>query len=139
MLPVFVDFPTYAEALRVARQHAESGRFDNFLVLCRQITELLPDYRANAQGEADAVVTPHELYPGLGWEAGFRQVAYRELFRHELEPGLVDQIRQATNGNFALGTPRFTDEIAAVLGRRARPGKSGRPRKVAEPVSGDLF
>jgi putative transposase len=47
-----------------------------------------------------------------------------------LEPGIVDQIRQATNGNFALGNSRFKEEIAAMLGRRVTPGKAvGRERK----------
>jgi len=71
----------------------------------------------------------------LGQDAEQRQAAYRELFRHELEPGLVDQIRRATNGNFVLGDERFAKKIEAVIGRRAVPGKSGRPRKCAEPPS----
>jgi putative transposase len=127
---------------------------DGYLLACQRYIELNPvraamvahpadyrwsSYRANAQGEADPLLTPHALYLGLGLEADSRQAAYRELFRHELEPGLVDQMRRATNGNFALGTSRFTDEIAAALGRRVTPGRSGRPRKLAEPESGDLF
>ena len=35
--------------------------------------------------------------------------------------------RSATNGNFALGSERFQNEIEAALGRRARHGQSGRP------------
>ena len=38
-----------------------------------------------------------------------------------------------------LGDERFAREIEAVVGRRAVPGKSGRPRKCAEPVSGALL
>lgn len=34
--------PAHA-ALAVARQHAEAGRFADFLVLCRQVAEALPD------------------------------------------------------------------------------------------------
>jgi hypothetical protein len=68
-----------------------------------------------------------------------RQATYRELFRHELEPGLVDQIRHATNGNHALGNERFAAHVAAALGRRATPGVGGRPRKIAPPITGDLF
>jgi len=56
-----------------------------------------------------------------------------------LELGLVDEIRRATNGNFALGNERFAEEVGAMIGRRAAPGKSGRPRKIAKPDSGDLF
>jgi putative transposase len=96
-------------------------------------------YRANAQGEADALVKPHSLYEGLGRDAASREAAYRELFRYELEPGLVDEIRRATNGNYALGNERFAEQVAAVLGRRAAPGRSGRPRKAAEGESGEMF
>ncbi len=96
-------------------------------------------YRANAQGEPDALVRPHSLYDALGSDATARQAAYRELFRHELELGLVDEIRRATNGNFALGNERFAAQVAEAIGRRATPGMSGRPRKAAAPVSGELF
>ncbi|OZA28742.1 MAG: transposase, partial [Hydrogenophilales bacterium 17-64-11] len=41
--------------------------------------------------------------------------------------------------NYALGSPRFAEQMAAALGRRVTPGKSGRPRKESEPVSGDLL
>lgn len=96
-------------------------------------------YRANAQGETNKMVQPHLLYAALGSNALARQAAYRELFRHELEPGLVDEIRRATNGNFALGNERFAKVVGAMIGRRAAPGQSGRPRNIAEPDSGDLF
>jgi len=52
---------------------------------------------------------------------------------------LEDDIRRATNGNFALGNERFADEVAAALRRRAVPGAPGRPRKQLGPASGDLF
>lgn len=77
-------------------------------------------------------MTPHAIYLGLGGTEASRQAAYRALFRAELEPGVLEQIRQASNGSFALGSPRFADEIAAALGRRVTPGKSGRPRKSPE-------
>jgi len=60
---------------------------------------------------------------------GVRCGHYRELFRVHLEPGLVDEIRQATNGNYALGTTRFREEIEAMLQRRVTPGKAGIPVK----------
>ena len=72
------------------------------------------------------------MYGQLGPDAASRQAAYRELFRYELAPGLVDEIRRATNGNYALGSDLFTEQIAAALGRRVTPGKSGRPRKLAD-------
>jgi len=61
------------------------------------------------------------------------------LFRHALEPGLVDEIRQATNGNFVLGGERFAEQAAAALGRRVTPGNPGRPRTALVPESNELF
>lgn len=83
-------------------------------------------YRANAQGENDSVITPHELYLALGRNLAARIAAYRDLFKHQLEPELVDEIRQATNGNFVLGSERFQRQVAQTLGRRVTRGKPGR-------------
>ncbi len=127
---------------------------ETYLLACQRYIELNPvragmvehpaeypwsSYRANAQGEADPLVKPHPLYEALGRDAASREAAYRELFRYELEAGLVDEIRRATNGNYALGNERFAEQVAAALGRRAAPGRSGRPRKGPEAESGDIF
>lgn len=118
---------------------------ETYLLACQRYIELNPvranivahpaeyrwsSYRANAQGQADELLQPHSLYEALGRDAASREAAYRELFRDELEPGLVDEIRRATNGNYALGSERFTMQVAVALGRRAVPGKSGRPRRM---------
>ncbi len=95
-------------------------------------------YRANAQGAPSALLTPHALYTALGREENERRTAYRELFRYHLDPGIVDQIRAATNGNYVLGNPIFQAQIAQALGRRVTPGKSGRPPKSEEPETLDL-
>jgi len=127
---------------------------DSYLLVSQRYVELNPvragmvghpaeyrwsSYRANAQGEADELLTPHPLYQALGPDDLSRQAAYRELFRYALEPGLVDEIRRATNGNYALGDERFAGQIAVALGRRATRGKPGRPPKTAPPESADLF
>lgn len=127
---------------------------EGYLLACHRYIELNPvraamvahpgdyrwsSYRSNAQGEANPLLTPHPRYLAMGEDAVARQQAYRELFRSELAPGVVDCIRQATNGNFALGDTRFAEQIEQALGRRAQPGKSGRPRKLPEVASGDLF
>jgi len=131
----------------------EAEQEEDYLLGCQRYIELNPvranmvahpaeyrwsSYRANAQGEADALVQPHPLYAALGSDAPTRQDAYRELFRYELEPGMVDEIRRATNGNFALGSERFAAAVAEMIGRRASPGQSGRPRKSAVPESGEF-
>jgi putative transposase len=125
-----------------------------YLFACQRYIELNPvragmvehpadyrwsSYQTNAQGDENALVQPHERYLALGLTPEQRQANYRELFRHELDPGLVDRIRSATNGNFALGDHRFAEQVAATLGRRVVPGKPGRPMKQQEPESGSLF
>jgi len=79
----------------------------------------------HGQGNKSDLITSHFLYQSLGRTDAVRQIAYRELFRHELELGEIDKIRKATNGNFSLGTNRFNEEISAMLGRRVTPGKAG--------------
>ncbi len=89
-------------------------------------------YRVNAQGESSTLLTPHPLYNALGRGDAVRKAAYRELFRYQLDPGIVDEIRSATNGNYALGSSQFHAQVADMLGRRVTQGKSGRPRKCSE-------
>ncbi len=89
-------------------------------------------YGVNAQGESSPLVRPHSLYLGLGLNDEERLAAYRELFRYELDPGLVDEIRRITHGGLVLGSERFAEEVAALAGRRTRRGKAGRPCKVPE-------
>lgn len=124
---------------------------DGYLLACQRYIELNPvragmvehpaeyrwsSYRANAQGEVDALLQPHDLYEALGLDSVSRQAAYRDLFRYEVEPGVIDQIRRATNGNFALGDERFGAQISAALGRRAIRGMPGRPGKRSKNAAG---
>jgi len=121
---------------------------EKYLLVCQRYIEMNPvragivehpgeyrwsSYGCNGQGETMGLLSHHSVYLSLGQTEKERQVAYRELFRHELEPGVIDQIRQATNGNFALGNSRFTEEIAVILDRRVIPGKAGRPRRKTTP------
>lgn len=86
-------------------------------------------YRSNGQGMASTLLRPHSLYSALGRSDEARCGCYRALFRVHLEPALIDEIRQATNGNFVLGDARFGAAIEAMLQRRVTPGKAGRPEK----------
>jgi putative transposase len=90
-------------------------------------------YTANAQGESSTLIRPHSLYLGLGLNDQARQNTYRELFRYELDPGLVDEIRRVTHGGMVLGSERFATEVAILAGRRTQRGVAGRPRKAGSP------
>jgi putative transposase len=84
-------------------------------------------YRANAEGEACEWLAAHDEYCRLGRSASERQANYRALFDAPIEQSLMTAIRDATNGNVALGNPSFQIEIERALGRRASRGKAGRP------------
>jgi putative transposase len=78
-------------------------------------------YRVNAEGATDTSITPHEEYRRLGISA------YAELFHGDPRCWRTEQIRKATNGNFALGDEAFRRRLATALGRRVEEGKPGRP------------
>jgi putative transposase len=87
----------------------------------------------------DELVNPHEEYRRLGRDPRERRGAYRALFKVPLDEALVERIREAINGNYALGNQRFQAEIERALGRHARRGKAGRrPKAQAEHHSKQL-
>lgn len=115
-----------------------------YLLACARYIELNPvragmvqrpgdyrwsSYRANARGERDTLVVPHPLYLALESRTETCQAAYCAPFRDEPAPDFLEDIRRATNGNFALGDRGFQARIAGALGRRVTPGKPGRPRR----------
>jgi putative transposase len=89
-------------------------------------------YHANADGRADPLITPHPEYLRLGRQQDVRRATYRELFKAHMEPETIEEIRLATNGNFALGAARFQKQIEAALGRRAERRLPGR-----KPANGE--
>lgn len=92
-------------------------------------------YRVNAEGKESKLVVPHELYRRLGRSHAARCKAYRALFRTDLDPEIVRDLRLATNGNYALGSDRFKAQVEAALGRRVSRGKPGRrPRTTNDKV-----
>src|SRR5450631_3172592 len=74
-------------------------------------------YHTNAPGKASNLIVPHEEYLRLGQDQNSRLEAYRALFKAHLDEEIVGQIRNATNGNFAMGSERFQREIETALGR----------------------
>lgn len=74
----------------------------------------------------------HPLCQALGRDEVLRTEAYRELFRYQLDTGHVDQICAATNGNYAMESPKFSAEVGAALGRRVTRGTSGRPKSAPD-------
>lgn len=95
-------------------------------------------YRTNAEGGRNALVTPHDEYLRLGRTDAERQRAYQALLDSNLEAKRVDEIRAATNGNFALGDELFRRRVSAASGRRAERGTPGRPSQSLAPNTAQL-
>lgn len=127
---------------------------DAYVLACYRYIELNPvragmvahpgeyrwsSYDANAQGGRSCLLRAHADYLALGGDDTTRRSAYRALFRHQLEPGLLDEIREATNGNYALGDERFRKQVEGSLQCRATRGRPGRPPKTSDVESGTFL
>jgi putative transposase len=121
---------------------------EQYLLTCMRYIELNPvragmvghpaayrwsSYRGNAEGVADALVRPHELYDRLGPSAPERLLAYRRLFHSALSQSDLGAIRDATNRNWALGSDRFRQRIEELSGRRSAPERRGRKARTDQP------
>jgi putative transposase len=86
-------------------------------------------YHANALGTYDRLVQPHHQYLSLDNHATIRPAAYRKLFRTRIDEKRFDEIRQATQKGWVLGSDHFKDKIEQILQRRARPLPRGGDRR----------
>lgn len=85
-------------------------------------------YRANAGGDHDPLVTPHDLYTRIGATARERQAAYRAMCAVDVDASSAQALRRAAETGWVLGTRRFQQAIERSTGRRAAPLGRGRPR-----------
>jgi len=116
---------------------------ETYLLACQRYIEMNPvraglvqhpheyvwsSYRANAHAVSSDLVVPHAEYLRLGRGIEERRSAYQALFDSHDD---VPAIREATNGNFALGSSSFTASLGQSLGKRVQRGRAGRPSKRA--------
>jgi putative transposase len=85
-------------------------------------------YHNNALGKPSQLVRPHAAYQQLGDTDAQRVAAYQAMHRHPLDTQLAEDIRAATQGNYALGSPQFVAQVEKTLKIRATRGKAGRPQ-----------
>ncbi len=98
-------------------------------MVCHPRDYLWSSYKANAEGKNNKLLTPHDQYLKISSNEMDRRKGYRALFKAHITNNLDDHIREATNGNLALGDKRFKEQIAQALGRRVTKGQAGRPKK----------
>jgi putative transposase len=140
----FNETYSHAGTLWEGRYRATILEPAHYLLTCMRYVELNPvrkklakrpddyfwsSYHAHASGEPDDLLSDHAVYQALGKTESSRHKAYRALFRNRLPQETVDDIRDATNKAWVLGTERFKKRIEKASGRRASPLPKGRPRK----------
>ena len=62
----------------------------------------------------------HELYTRLERHDAARQATYRGSFDIPLDETTITTIRKATQKGWALGSRKFREEVAALVGRRTQ-------------------
>ena len=94
-------------------------------------------HRHSAFGLRDALVMPHEVFNALGRDDEERRAAYAALFAEPISPEEIEQIREATQKGWPLGSEGFVRKIERALGRRARPQRRG-PKPAGNEQSADF-
>ena len=81
-------------------------------------------------------LSDHEDYWGCGNTPFDRQAEYKRKLDAGLEDGETAQLEAALLGQWALGSPKYIDQLAKVANRRVQPGLRGRPRKHRDRLKG---
>lgn len=117
---------------------------ETYLLTCMRYIELNPvragmvahpseyswsSYSCNAFGKADDLVVPHIEFMRLGLSSDARQAEYRQLFKHHISEISLNEIREATNKAWVLGSDRFKHRIQKKLDRQVGPSAKGGDRK----------
>ena len=94
---------------------------ERYILACYRYVELNPpragmvehasqypwsSYNENVQGEPGSFLQPHAVYLAVAPVKSARGDEYRALCEMPLDPDVVDEIRKATRGGYAVGSPR---------------------------------
>jgi putative transposase len=116
---------------------------DRYLLRCHQYVEMNPvragmvsrpgDYpwsshRTNACGAPSDLISMHPQLERMGATADERCSAYLRLFEAGLTTEELEDIRNAANGGFPLGSRQFIEELEVVAGRSMRRRRRRRKR-----------
>ncbi|OGT30107.1 MAG: transposase [Gammaproteobacteria bacterium RBG_16_51_14] len=128
------------------RYKASLVQEDRYLLTCMRYIELDPvragmvahprhyrwsSYRANAEGRADPLVSPHGRYLALGRTVARRREAYRALLRAPQDEAEIASIRAAWQTGTPLGSNAFREKVGRKLKLKVGQDRRGRPPKMA--------
>ena len=86
-------------------------------------------YGYNALGKKNELVVGHEVYKRLSNSIKNRCEAYRTLFEVEVPQKTIEEIREATNKSWVLGSEYFKEIIEGKINRPMNPRGRGGDRK----------
>lgn len=119
---------------------------DRYLLACQRYIELNPvragmvarpeHYRwsscaANAFGEPDPLIAPHDVFTQLAADAETRRALYRQYLQETVPDEELKAIRLHAAQQRALGSDAFKARLQEALERAVGLGRPGRPRKPA--------
>jgi len=117
---------------------------DGYLLPCQRYIEFDPvraamvrspwDYpwsshRMNVGTLPSTLMPPHEPFLALAPDTQSRASAYRDFVVQGMPDDAVAEIRRAASGSYALDSPRFQEQVGAMLGHRALPVIPGQPQR----------
>lgn len=86
-------------------------------------------HRYNALGVKNDVLTPHRKYMSLSSDTETRYIEYQKMCDVILDESVVNEITEATNKSWVLGSSGFKSFIEKSLNRRSSPKPRGGDRK----------
>ena len=116
----------------------------NYFLTCMQYIELNPvragmvnhpadypwsSYKANGEGQSNAILTSHIEYLSLANRQSERQKKYRCLFESKMSMQLLTDFRESVQSGTVLGCNVFIEEIEKTLKCKVGYKKQGRPCK----------
>ena len=88
-------------------------------------------WHGNGEGADDPLLTPHPLYEELGGSPQARAQCYRQMFSLPMSKAMLNEIRAATQKEWALGDIAFKKHLEHTLNRPVMPKPRGGDRKSA--------
>jgi putative transposase len=117
---------------------------EHYLLTCQRYIELNPvragmvrhpaqypwsSFSSNALGVRNELITPHPVYLAMGKEQAARAQRYLALFEERISPECLEEIRNAVNGGFALGSKGFIATLERLMERSISRRRPGRPKR----------
>ena len=117
---------------------------EHYALICYRYIELNPvradmvilpedypwsSYRYNALEEENDLIINHSIYNKLGKTRKKRCTAYRALFSEKSGKKVLNEIREATNKSWVLGSDYFKEMIKKEINRPINPRDKGGDRK----------